>query len=407
MTLETTGASSPAGPGTWSSHAYSNVGFSFAKFLYFRTLTPLMEHKHHVNFKTAFTIETLPDSEVKISGELPYVELESERTAAIVALGKNIKIDGFREGHVPQNVLEKRLGEMTILAEMAERAIAHAYPHILDEHKIQAIGHPKIEITKIAPGNPLGFTATVAVIPEFKLPDYAKLVKEVNKNRPSDELTDEEVLEKINDILRQKAAYERMQSKAQVSEEDAIQTEEDIEKKLVIPELTDEVAQSLGQPGQFTGVDDLKTKLREHLEIEKKTDNVAKHRGELTDKIVDATEIALPKILIDSEINQMFAQMQEDLDRANLKMDDYLSHIKKTKEEIVKEWEPAAIKRAKLQLVLNEIAKAEKLTPNAELIETQTKELLERFKDADEYRVRIYVASVLMNEEVMKKLESF
>lgn len=366
-----------------------------------------MEHKHHVNFKTAFTIEALPDSEVKISGELPYVELESERTAAIVALGKNIKIDGFREGHVPQNVLEKRLGEMTILAEMAERAIAHAYPHVLDEHKIQAIGHPKIEITKIAPGNPLVFTATVAVIPEFKLPDYAKLVKEVNKNRPSDELSDEEVIEKINDILRQKAAYERMQSKAQVSAEDTIQTEEDIEKKLVIPELTDEVAQSIGQPGQFTGVDDLKTKLREHLEIEKKTENVAKHRGELTDKIVDVTDMSLPKILIDSEINQMFAQMQEDLDRANLKMDDYLSHIKKTKEEIIKEWEPAAIKRAKLQLVLNEIAKAEKLTPNTELIETQTKELLERFKDADEYRVRIYVASVLMNEEVMKKLESF
>ena len=366
-----------------------------------------MEHTHHVNFKTAFTIETLPDSEVKISGELPYIELEAERTAAIVELGRNIKIDGFREGHVPQAVLEKRLGEMTILAEMAERAIAHAYPHIIEEHKIEAIGHPKIEITKIAPGNPLGFTATVAVIPSFTLADYQKLAKDVNKNRPSDELTDEEVMEKINDILRQKAAYERLQSKAAVSEEDAIQTEDDIEQKLVIPELTDEVAQSLGQPGQFTGVDDLKAKLREHLEVEKKNETVAKHRGELTDTIVDATDITLPKILIDSEINQMFAQMQEDLDRANLKMDDYLKHIEKTKEEMAKEWEPAAVKRAKLQLVLNEIAKTEKLEPDMEKVNEQTKVLLERFKDADEYRVRVYVASVLLNEEVMKKLESY
>ncbi len=365
-----------------------------------------MEHHHHVNFKTAFTIETLPDSEIKISGELPYVELESERTAAIVSLGRNIKIDGFREGHVPQPVLEKRLGEMAILAEMAERAIAHAYPHILEEHNIEAIGHPKIEITKIAPQNPLGFTATVAVIPSFKLADYKKLASEVNKNRASDDVTDEEVSEKINDILRQKAAYERLQSKAQVSEEDAIQTEEDIETKLEIPELTDEVAQGLGQPGQFTGVDDFKAKLREHLEIEKKNENVAKHRGELTDKIVDATDITLPKILIESEINQMFAQMQEDLDRANLKMDDYLTHIKKTKEEMAKEWEPAAVKRAKLQLVLNEIAKTEKLTPDMSQVEDQTKVLMERFKDADQHRVRIYVASVLLNEEVMKKLES-
>jgi trigger factor len=198
-----------------------------------------------------------------------------------------------------------------------------------------------------------------------------------------------------------------MQSKAAVSEEDAIQTEEDLKNKLVIPELTDEVAQSLGQPGQFTGIDDLKTKLREHLEIEKKQEVAAKHRADITDKVIEATEMTLPKILIESEINQMFAQMQEDLDRANLKMDDYLKHIQKTKEEMSKEWEPAAVMRAKLQLVLNEIAKAEKITPDIELVNSQTKELLERFKDADEYRVRIYVASVLLNEEVMKKLESY
>jgi trigger factor len=373
----------------------------------FRTLAPHMSsHSHAVNFKTAFTIEELPNSEIKISGELPFVELQSERTAAIVNLGRNVKIDGFREGHVPEAVLVKQLGEMTILGEMAERAIAHAYPHILEEHNIQAIGHPKIELTKIAPESPLGFTATVAVIPTFTLPDYATLAKDVNKNRPSGEVTDAEVLEKINDILRQKAAYERLQAKATVSEEDAIQSEEDLHK-LAIPDLTDEVAQSLGQPGQFTGIDDLKTKLREHLEFEKKQEAAAKHRADITDIIIAATTMALPKVLIDSEINQMFAQMEEDLERANLKMDDYLSHIQKTKDDMAKEWEPAAEKRAKLQLVLNEIAKVENLTPDTTAVEAQTKELMERFKDADEYRVRIYVASVLLNEEVMKKLESY
>lgn len=386
---------------------YLHINLRVAIYLYSRTLADTMEHSHAVNFKTAFTIEPLPDSEIKISGELPFVELASERSAALVELGRDVEIDGFRKGHVPTAVLEKRLGEMTILAEMAERAIAHAYPHILEEHSIEAIGHPKIEITKIAPENPLGFTVTVAVIPTFALPDYVKIAKEVNKGRSDDTVTAEELGEKVADVLRQKAAYDRLQSKAQVSEEDAIHTEEDIGNKLIIPELTDEVAMSLGQPGQFTGVDDFKSKLREHLEIEKKNENSAKHRGEITDKIIDATEIPLPKILIESEIKQMVAQMQEDLDRAMLKMDDYLSHIQKTKEELIKEWEPAAVKRAKLQLILNEIAKAEKLTPDIEQVNEQTKVLLERFKDADEYRVRIYVASVLLNEEVMKKLESY
>lgn len=370
------------------------------------------EHHHHaVNFKTAFKIEELPDSQVKISGELPYVELESERNAALVALGKNVSIDGFRKGNVPKPILEKHLGEMAILAEMAERAIAHSYPHILEEHNIEAIGHPKIEITKIAKDNPLGFTATVAVMPKIELPDYEKITKKINAERPSDDVTDEELETQIQDIIRQKKAYERLQAKAAANGTDdatdlptpeTVESEED--KKPV--EITDELVKSLGQPGQFENVEDFKKKLREHLEIEKKQQNATKHRATITDAIIDESKMTLPKILIDSEINQMFAQMQEDLDRAELKVEDYLAHIKKTKEELAEEWKPAAEKRAKLQLILNEIARKEEMTPDIEKVNEQTKGLMERFKDADEYRVRLYVASVLLNEDVMKKLES-
>lgn len=375
-----------------------------------------MSHSHTVDFKTAFTVEELPDSQVKISGELPFAELESERKAALVALGKNVELDGFRKGHIPTPVLEKHLGEMTIMAEMAERAIAHAYPHIIDEHNIEAIGQPQIEVTKIAPGNPLAFAATVSIIPTFKLPDYADIAKKVNKKRPTDEVTDEEVAEKIKEIQTQKRAYERMQDLAAkggeakeggadlpTPETEAAKKADD--KDAPLPELTDEYVKTLGQPGQFETVEDFKAKLREHIEIEKKNQNAAKHRADITDGIIEKTEIKLPKILVDSEINQMFAQMQEDLNRSELKMDDYLAHIKKTKDELAAEWKPAAEKRAKLQLILNEIAKQEEIVPDKDALEAQTKELLERFKDADEHRVRLYVASVLLNEAVLKGLE--
>lgn len=380
-----------------------------------------MSHSHHshaVDFKTAFTVEKLPDSQVKITGELPYVELKSERNAAIVALGKNVQLDGFRKGHVPTPVLEKHIGEMNILTEMAERAIAHSYPHIIEAHQIDAIGQPQIEVTKIAPENPLAFTATVSVIPKFTLADYEKIAKDINKNRPTDEVTDEEVEQKVKEIQKQKRAYDRMQELSQQSAETAaaaaaeLPTPESVEKKVTddenapLPELTDESVKALGQPGQFETVADFKAKLREHLEIEKKQHNAAKHRADITDAIIEKTEIILPKLLIDSELNQMFAQMQEDLDRSQLKMEDYLTHIKKTKEELAAEWKPAAQKRAQLQLVLNEIAKKEEITPDIEKVNEQTKELLERFKDADQHRVRLYVASVLLNEEVMKLLES-
>ena len=364
-------------------------------------------HQHNIDFKKAFTVTVEPKSQVKITGEIPYEELATERENAIKALGCNVNLDGFRKGHVPAAVLEKHIGEMAILTEMAERAISHMYPHILEAHEIDSIGYPKIEITKIAPNNPLGFTATVAVVPEIGLPDYQAIAKKANVGKPSQEVSETELENKITEILRQKAAYERLQQKAVAKEGETDLPTPETEEKVneTVPELTDETVKSLGQPGQFETVEQFKTMLREHLEIEKKRDVTANHRATITDGIIAESKIELPEILIESELNQMFAQMEEDLKRSNLKMTEYLSHIKKTKEELSKEWSPAAEKRAKLQLILNEIAKKEKIVADEKLVNEQVAELLNHYKDADEVRVRTYVSSILQNEAVMKNLE--
>ena len=374
-----------------------------------------MAQKQNVNWKDAFSVVELPDSQVKITGELPYAELLSERNAALTNLGKHIELDGFRKGHIPNPILEKHLGEMRILGEMAERAIAHSYPQIIKAHNIDAIGHPQIEVTKLAPDNPLAFTITVAVVPTINLPDYEAVAREVNKDRPSDEVSDAELAEKITEIQKQKRAYERMQELATAETDtpegetkksmDEIRDKVNAEQNAPLPELTDEYVKTLGQPDQFNTVDDFKTKLREHLEVEKVRDNAAKHRATITDSIIEKTEVTLPQILVDSELNQMWAQMTDDIERNNLKMDDYLTHLKKTKEDLFKEWRPAAEKRAKLQLVLNEIARLRELKPDEKEVETQAKQLMEQFKDADQNRMKLYVASMIVNEMVMKTLE--
>ena len=374
-----------------------------------------------MEFVKNFTVEEEAGSQVKITGEIPFDVLKKHRQAAIKALGKNVKMDGFREGHVPEDMLVKKIGEINILTEMAERALAEAYPKAITEHKITAIGHPQVSITKIAPDNPLGFTITVAVMPEIKLPDYKQLAADVNKNKADILVTDEDVEKQIKDIMRQKIAYERLQQKAQTEtpkedgdtdlptpeSEAAKKAEEEFDpEKIELPELTDEYVKTLGQPGQFETVEDFRKKLREHLEIQKKQEAEAAHRAKITDEIIEKSQFELPEIMIESEINQMFAQMNEDLERANLKMDDYLKHIKKSKEDLQKDWRPAAEKRARLQLVLNEIAKQEEVKPDEAALDAQVKQLKEQYKDADEARVRVYVASVMTNEAVMKMLES-
>lgn len=374
------------------------------------------------------SVEKEPVSSVKISGEIPFENLEKHRTSAIKTAGKDVSVDGFRKGHVPEDVLIKKLGEMAILSEMAEKALSEMYPEIVKMHDLDVIGYPQINITKLAKDNPLGFTITVAVVPEIELPDYLKIAAKINKDKESKEVTEEDVEKQITDILRQKVAYERLQEKAQKDKEvEEKKKEEHVhdencdhdhdEKKeeekplenpedIPIPELTDEVVKTLGQPGQFETVADFKTKIKEHLTIQKAQEVESKHRAKITDEIIEKTKMELPQVLIDAEIGQMFAQMEQDLERAQLKMDDYLTHIKKTREDLKTDWTPGATQRAKLQLILNEIAKKEEVTPDPSQVDTEVDKLMEQYKDADKNRVRVYIASTLTNEEVLKKLEA-
>ncbi len=363
------------------------------------------------------TIEKQPGSLVLITGEIPFAELEKHRATAVSLISKEVDIDGFRKGHIPESVLIKKVGEMAVLTEMAERALSQVYPELVKLHALDVIGYPKISITKIAQGNPLGFTITVAVVPDITLPDYFGIAKKVNGEKESKEVTDEEVTKQIEDILRQKVAYERLQEKAKknaetphVHDEHCAHDHEEapIEKAddIKLPELTDEYVKTFGKEGQFASVEDFKNKIKEHITIEKARDVDSRHRAKITDEIIERTTVELPQVMIDAEINQMFAQMEEDLNRAQLKMDDYLGHIKKTKEDLVKEWTPIAEKRAKLQLVLNEISKKESITPDPSMVDHEVSHLLEQYKDADENRVRVYVTSVLTNEAVLKKLEA-
>src|SRR3989344_3397383 len=164
------------------------------------------------------------------------------------------------------------------------------------------------------------------------------------------------VQKQIDDILHRKTAWEKMQ-KLQAAEQEGNTDEAKAiaDAEPVKIELTAETVKELGAPGQFSSVEEFKAKIREHLEIEKKNEVASKHKAAITDAIVEATTLELPDILIDTEIKQMFAQMEDDLTRANLKMDDYLSHVKKTRDDMRAEWMPMAEKRAKLQLILEAI----------------------------------------------------
>jgi FKBP-type peptidyl-prolyl cis-trans isomerase (trigger factor) len=97
--------------------------------------------------------------------------------------------------------------------------------------------------------------------------------------------------------------------------------------------------------------------------------------------------------------------MKDDIERMGGKFDDYLTQAKKSEEDIKKDLRGSSEKKAKIQLIFNKIAEVEKLEPNKEILENEVKEVMKHYPDASETNARIYVATILLNSEVLKLLE--
>ncbi len=346
------------------------------------------------------TITKLEKSKVEIKATIPAEKFDSYRTKALENIGKNAKVDGFRPGHVPANVVEKQFGEGSILDEMAQLAIMEAYPTILTENKIDAIGRPEISLTKVALGNDLEFTITTAVLPTIELADYKKIAKDVAKTAADATVEESEIDAALLELRQMRAHSEMHEAGIEHHEHDHTKMEE---KNL--PELNDEFVKTMGK---FEGVEDFKTKLRENLLKEKQAKELEKRRIALIDGIVDGSTIDLPDMLVDFEIDKMMQQFVHDISMMGMTMEDYLKRIEKTEEDLKKDWYDNAVKRAKMQLILDEISTKEKLLPSDQEVQAETEKILEMYKDQkdlSEDRVRTYVTQILTNAKVFEYLE--
>jgi trigger factor len=346
-------------------------------------------------------------SKLEIIGSIPTEIWEKNRADALKYLNEKVNIDGFRKGMVPENILIAKVGEMAVLEEMAELALSKTYVDIMIDQKIDAIGKPEIQVTKLASGNPLEFKIVTAVVPEVTLPDYKKISKDaVKKADPKElEVTDKDIDDAILRIRKSKASHEghdheKMRSADRADGGAAEEHDKAIEASM--PELTDDFVKTLGD---FNDIPDFKNKLSEMLKEQKADSAKEKTRIRIADALADATKAELPDIMIDSELNRTQAQFEADIERMGVKMEDYLKHAKKTQEEIRAEWKPHAEKKAKLQLILNEIAKKEDIKPSLEEVELEVKHIMEHYSDADRERATTYATTVLTNEKVFQWLE--
>lgn len=345
-------------------------------------------------------IKKLPKNEIEIEGELAMDAFEVYFKTALKSLGENLKLDGFRAGKIPESVLASNIPEIRVLEEMAQMALNEHYPQIIEREKLDVIGRPEISITKLARKNPLGFKIKTAVLPEINLPDYKKIAKkilgEVTGEEKNIAVSDEEMENTIMDIRKSRAP------KKHVAEHVHKEGEEHKEDEN-LPELNDEFVQALGP---FENVEDFKKKLKENIKLEKQNQQKEKIRLKIVEKIIDETEIDMPDILVEIELNKILYRMESDITQMGLKFEDYLKHLNKKVEDLRVEFRADALKKAKLGLVLNEIAKVEKIIAEEEEVAKEVANILEHYKDADPERAKLHAENVLTNEKVFMFLEN-
>ncbi|MEA2715466.1 MAG: trigger factor [Candidatus Parcubacteria bacterium] len=344
------------------------------------------------------SINKLDKSRIEIEGSIPAEIWEKFRPQALKHLNETFTVDGFRKGMVPDNILTAKVGQAAVSEKMAELALRKAYIDILTDHAIDAIGEPEVRITKLATGNPLEFKAVTAVVPEVKLPDYRKLAAAELKKSSPDELavTESDVEAAILRIRKARVSHE--------SHDHDEMSPEEHEKAVLdsLPEFNDDFVRGMGD---FKDLEDFKQKVRVMIGENKKDEVREKLRLRIADALSGGSTIELPEVAVESELARTEAQFKLDIEKMGVKLDDYLKHSKKTLEDIRKEWRPHAEKKAKLQLILDAIARAENIKPAVQEIENEVTQILAHYKDADRERAAVYAETVLSNEKVFEWLE--
>ena len=343
--------------------------------------------------KDLLSIELLreSDTQIKISGVVPAKLIEEERAKIIEDSKKNMQMDGFRKGNLPTEEAEKRLDEMYVWNEGARRVIQEVFPSILEEYELNPLGPPKLSFVKTAIQTDVEFNLSFPVLPKVELPDYKEIAK---KSKPKDKVVvDEKEIETALKDLR-KGLYMRDNPKEKVPE--------DIEK---LPEITDDVVKGLSS--NCKNVDDFKEYLKKGILKQKQEKAISERRQGIIDEITEKVDLKIPDDLIEPEVKSLWGNLEKDLEKGNITLEDHLKKIGKTKEELRSLIKEDSRKRAKIQLILNQIA----IEENISVDEAVLTEEFQKFKETNkpgipDEQAKIWLTTIMTNEKVFSYLEN-
>ncbi|MET0002499.1 MAG: trigger factor [Candidatus Thiodiazotropha sp.] len=147
------------------------------------------------------SVESGEGLERRVTVELPAEQIEVEVTKRLKQIGRTAKLDGFRPGKVPMNLLRRNYGGQ-ILQEVYGQMIESSYQEAIQQEKLQPAGMPKIEPKESTEEGLFSYVATLEVMPDIKLTELTGEIKQ-----PVAEITAQDIEDMIEKLRKQRATW--------------------------------------------------------------------------------------------------------------------------------------------------------------------------------------------------------
>ena len=154
-------------------------------------------------------LKKLKDLERKLTVSIPVEDYNSKFQSKLNNIKGQAKLDGFRKGKVPNDVLEQKYGK-SIHADVVNDLIQSSYPKALAENKIRPASAPTVNLESEDPSKPISYSAIFEVFPEIK----PKLSRWTNYDKVTISITEDDIDLAIKDIVKRYGDWKDVKRKA-------------------------------------------------------------------------------------------------------------------------------------------------------------------------------------------------
>ena len=387
----------------------------------------------------AVTVEKLEKLERKMLLSLPLATIASEVNTRLKKIARTVKMDGFRPGKVPMNVVSQRYG-YSVQYEVMNDKVGEAFANAANEAKLRVAGQPKISEKDGAPEGELAFEAVFEVYPDVVIGDLTTAEVEKVTTEVSDSAIDKTI-----DILRKQRRTFALRPR-DTAAEDGDRVTVDFEGKIEgeafeggkavdfqfilgdgqmlkefeeatrgmkveesktfplafpadyhgkdvagktadfmvtvkkiesahLPEVNEALAKSLGI--ENATVEGLQADIKKNLEREVKFRLLARNKAAVMDALVAKAELDLPSASVQAEMARLLEGARADLKKRGIKDADKVA----IPDDVFR---PQAERRVRLGLVVAELVRANSLQATLDQLKAHIQELASSYEKPSE-----------------------